>query len=38
MYAAIFSIILLAVLFLNLLEKNRKPLLFEGNNRGYASD
>lgn len=37
MYAAIFSIILLAVLFLNLLEK-LENLLFEGNNRGYASD
>jgi len=37
MYAAIFSIILLAVLFLNLLEK-LETLLFEGNNRGYASD
>lgn len=37
MYAAIFSIILLAVVFLNLLEtvENR---LFEGNNRGYVSD
>ena len=37
MYAAIFSIILLAVLFLNLLEK-LENFLFEGNNRGYASD
>jgi NitT/TauT family transport system permease protein len=37
MYAAIFSIILLAVLFLNLLEKIEKTL-FEGNVRGYASD
>ncbi|MDH5528969.1 MAG: ABC transporter permease subunit, partial [Paracoccaceae bacterium] len=37
MYAAIFSIILLAVLFLNLLEKIEN-YLFEGNNRGYVSD
>ena len=37
MYAAIFSIILLAVLFLNLLEMVENHL-FEGNNRGYASD
>jgi len=37
MYAAIFSIILLAVLFLNLLEKFEN-FLFEGNNRGYVSD
>jgi len=37
MYAAIFSIILLAVLFLNLLEKIEK-FLFAGNVRGYASD
>lgn len=37
MYAAIFSIILLAVIFLNLLEK-LENVLFEGNNRGYASD
>ena len=37
MYAAIFSIILLAVLFLNLLEK-LETALFEGNNRGYVSD
>lgn len=37
MYAAIFSIIVLAVLFLNLLEKIENHL-FEGNNRGYASD
>jgi NitT/TauT family transport system permease protein len=37
MYAAIFSIILLAVLFLNLVEKIEKHL-FEGYNRGYASD
>ncbi len=37
MYAAIFSIIVLAVLFLNLLEKIEN-FLFEGNNRGYASD
>ncbi|SFB11973.1 NitT/TauT family transport system permease protein [Poseidonocella pacifica] len=37
MYAAIFSIILLAVLFLNLLEKI-EITLFEGNVRGYASD
>lgn len=37
MYAAIFSIILLAVLFLNLVEKI-EFLLFEGNDRGYASD
>lgn len=37
MYAAIFSIILLAVLFLNLLEKI-ELVLFKGNDRGYASD
>ena len=37
MYAAIFSIILLAVLFLYLLEK-LENYLFEGNNRGYISD
>lgn len=37
MYAAIFSIILLAVVFLNLLEK-LEDFLFEGNNRGYVSD
>ncbi len=37
MYAAIFSIILLAVLFLNLLEKV-EFYLFKGNQRGYASD
>ena len=37
MYAAIFSIILLAVLFLNLLEKT-EAVLFKGNNRGYVSD
>jgi NitT/TauT family transport system permease protein len=37
MYAAIFSIILLPVLFLNLLEK-LEATLFEGNNRGYVSD
>ena len=37
MYAAIFSIILLAVLFLNVLEKI-ETLLFGGNVRGYASD
>ena len=37
MYAAIFSIILLAVCFLNLLERI-ELLLFEGNERGYASD
>lgn len=37
MYAAIFSIIVLAVLFLNFLEKI-EHYLFEGNTRGYASD
>lgn len=37
MYAAIFSIIVLAVLFLNLLERI-EDFLFEGNNRGYVSD
>lgn len=37
MYAAIFSIIVLAVVFLNLLEK-LEVYLFEGNVRGYASD
>lgn len=37
MYAAIFSIILLAVLFLNLLEKT-ESVLFKGNQRGYVSD
>ncbi len=37
MYAAIFSIILLAVLFLNFLERI-EFYLFKGNNRGYASD
>jgi len=37
MYAAIFSIILLAVLFLNFLEY-LENYLFEGNNRGYVSD
>jgi NitT/TauT family transport system permease protein len=36
MYAAIFSIILLAVLFLNLLEKIEN-YLFKGNNQGYIS-
>ena len=35
--AAILSIILLAVLFLNLLEKT-ETLLFKGNQRGYVSD
>jgi len=35
--AAIFSIILLAVIFLNLLER-LEDILFKGNNRGYASD
>jgi len=37
MYAAIFSIILLAVLFLNVLEKLEK-ILFKGNDLGYVSD
>jgi len=37
MYAAIFSIIVLAVLFLNLLEKIEKTL-FKGNDLGYVSD
>jgi NitT/TauT family transport system permease protein len=37
MYAAIFSIILLAVLFLNLLEKIEN-ILFKGNDRGYVTD
>ena len=37
MYAAIFSIIVLAVLFLNLLERTEKHL-FKGNDRGYVSD
>lgn len=37
MYAAIFSIILLAVIFLNLLERV-ESYFFEGNVRGYASD
>lgn len=37
MYAAIFSIILLAVLFLNLLEYTER-VLFKGNNQGYVSD
>ncbi len=37
MYAAIFSIIVLAVLFLNFLEKIEK-FFFAGNVRGYASD
>jgi len=37
MYAAIFSIIVLAVLFLNLLER-AEQLLFKGNDRGYVSD
>jgi NitT/TauT family transport system permease protein len=37
MYAAIFSIIVLAVVFLNLLER-LENLLFEGNNRGYVTD
>lgn len=37
MYAAIFSIIVLAVLFLNFLEKIEQ-YLFEGNTRGYVSD
>ncbi|MEK6216036.1 MAG: ABC transporter permease subunit, partial [Boseongicola sp.] len=37
MYAAIFSIIVLAVLFLNLLEKI-ESVLFKGNERGYVSD
>jgi len=37
MYAAIFSIILLAVLFLNLLERT-EHMLFRGNVRGYVSD
>ena len=37
MYAAIFSIILLAVLFLNLLERI-EAVLFKGNQLGYASD
>ena len=37
MYAAIFSIMVLAVLFLNLLERIERHL-FAGNVRGYASD
>ena len=36
MYAAIFSIILLAVIFLNILEKI-EDVLFKGNNQGYIS-
>ena len=36
MYAAIFSIILLAVIFLNILEKI-EDALFKGNNQGYIS-
>ena len=36
MYAAIFSIIVLAVLFLNVLERIEK-YLFAGNDRGYVS-
>lgn len=37
MYAAIFSIIVFAVLFLNLVER-LEFILFKGNNRGYVSD
>ncbi len=37
MYAAIFSIIVLSVLFLNLLDKI-ETILFRGNQRGYVSD
>ena len=37
MYAAIFSIIFLAVLFLNLLG-TLENILFKGNNRGYVTD
>lgn len=37
MYAAIFSIIVLAVLFLNLLEYTEKTF-FKGHDRGYVSD
>ncbi|WP_084608182.1 ABC transporter permease [Nisaea denitrificans] len=37
MYAAIFSIILFAVLFLNLVER-LENVLFKGNDRGYVSD
>lgn len=37
MYAAIFSIIVLAVLFLNLLERTEKSL-FKGHDRGYVTD
>ena len=37
MYAAIFSIIVLAVVFLNLLER-LELVLFKGNARGYVSD
>ena len=37
MYAAIFSIILFAVLFLNLVER-LENILFKGNDRGYVSD
>lgn len=37
MYAAIFSIIFLAVLFLNLLG-SLENVLFKGNNRGYVTD
>ncbi len=37
MYAAIFSIMVLAVLFLNFLERTER-YLFAGNVRGYASD
>ena len=37
MYAAIFSIIVLSVIFLNLLDK-LETVLFRGNQRGYISD
>jgi NitT/TauT family transport system permease protein len=37
MYAAIMSIIILAVLFLNILERI-EILLFSGNNKGYATE
>ncbi len=37
MYAAIFSIIVLSVIFLNLLDK-LETVLFKGNQRGYISD
>ncbi|WP_417525780.1 ABC transporter permease [Marinovum sp.] len=37
MYAAIFSIIVLAVLFLNFLERTEKSL-FKGHDRGYVTD